>query len=473
MDSVVTASFSKDHRPTRRCCFWWMPVVAGLATVTLPACNRDPSGANGTPQVSPVVVPERELNAALTDELARELRVILHPSGNGGAMSSKRVECRASDCTATFDVAWTGGLTGAAYVSTVAWTVSADLSSTAKLDKETSVFKADAEHTAKMLAHLQDLARRLRGGSAPDLKTASSAALAQAAPAGAGEGVARSRLDELAAKGASPSTFWKVHRDDLWAITASGETDCEGHSVATPVAASDATAKMDQFERREAEQKANQDLADRRKRAAEIAAELKGQVVSHRFHGRVKPEDLKADDGPLGKEYEPEKTSDGDEFPFLVYLSEYDFASRSYTMLITAKADGRWPLGAEAPSIESRHQSATMGTTEHTGVSVGGKEVTLRGTTELGFFQVTNRARLKLNLKMGEAEARAIAKGADVDVLILEQPTAARYNKACRRESVSGVAFVENDGIGFVFAAKTIGYQVRVNGTIVAAQGPS
>src|SRR5205814_1377929 len=108
--------------------------------------------------------------------LARQVRELLHPTGNGGTSASARVSCTPNECTATWDIAWSGGITNSAYASTIVWTVDSSLASKAQVKKETSVIRADEKHIAQMNSLLQRVARDFRTHAADAGKEAGAAA---------------------------------------------------------------------------------------------------------------------------------------------------------------------------------------------------------------------------------------------------------------------------------------------------------
>ena len=448
---------------TAMCALWLIGLI-------LPAKNRSQASAVSSASADgPATVatasaavapsspppPERELGAALTDVLAKTVLGTIHPTGLIKA-TSKQVSCTPTACSANWDITWEGGLlTRSDFTTSILWTVTGTLGSKAIISNDTSSFTADADDLKKMNEELGEVAASF--GPNPDF---------------ANDGAPKSKLQELAANSLSSAAFWKAHEWDLWTITPNSETTCEGHAMSEPARESLDTSKMDQFERRQAEEKAKAENASRRQRAAETAAVIKNQTVYFRYHGAVQPKDLTAQYEVLGKDYNPDemKSGDKDKFPFIVYLSEYDFSKHTYTLVIAAKRNGRWPIGADgSPKIESKYESVSVGTKERTGVFVGGKEVQVAGSNEIGGYTVTNRARLSLPIKMTEDQAKSIAKGADVDVLIVEQPVSARFNKACRRDNIGGVQDVTDFGIGYVLNARTIGYEIRIGGDVVAS----
>jgi hypothetical protein len=232
------------------------------------------------------------------------------------------------------------------------------------------------------------------------------------------------------------------------------------------------TSGMNQFDRREAEQKMKAEVADLKAHAPEIAATLKATNIVFKFARKLVPADLSATGGPLEKDFSPDSVSDDDDFPFNPYLSEYEFAKGAYTLLIVAKKNGRWPIGAKDPKVESKAATDSLGTTERTGVSIGGKEITVAGSIQMGGFDVANRSRLAIPLPMSEDRAKSIANGADVSLLIVERPLAAHFKKACGHRNVGGPDDIVDDGIGYVFSAETVGYEVYVEGKLVAQKQP-
>lgn len=98
---------------------------------------------------------------ALTDSLARQVRTLIHPTGNGGSLGQSNVECSPQGCLATFTVLWTGGILGSAYQSNVRWAVGMDGGSGAALAGENSIIHADGAHIAAMSRYLSGVATRI------------------------------------------------------------------------------------------------------------------------------------------------------------------------------------------------------------------------------------------------------------------------------------------------------------------------
>lgn len=145
-------------------------VVIVVAPKDLPASAASPGDSRTSVQAGLARIPalKAEMEASLGDELALTIREVTHPTGEGGTMGRKSVECTSDSCTASFDVLWKGGFTASAYSSTVWWSVALDLKSTSGIQKETSAVRADASHTAEMQRHLERIAEgwrtRLGGG---------------------------------------------------------------------------------------------------------------------------------------------------------------------------------------------------------------------------------------------------------------------------------------------------------------------
>lgn len=120
------------------------------------------SNAGAVADAGPTAAPERQMNSALNDSLARQVREVLHPTGNGGTSANAHVTCTRTECIATWDIAWSGGMTNSPYTSEIVWTVDSSLASKAQVTKETSVIRADAKHIAQMNSLLQSTARDFR-----------------------------------------------------------------------------------------------------------------------------------------------------------------------------------------------------------------------------------------------------------------------------------------------------------------------
>lgn len=103
----------------------------------------------------------RGMLAALDDGTARQVRSLLHPTGNGGAMGSRDVSCSGGTCVCVFAVHWRGGILGGAYRSTVRWLVNTNGTSAAGLLSETSFIRADGPHIAAMGRYLSGVAERI------------------------------------------------------------------------------------------------------------------------------------------------------------------------------------------------------------------------------------------------------------------------------------------------------------------------
>jgi hypothetical protein len=145
-------------KPTNRCALVLLTVA--VFTTAGAACKaRGDAGATADAAAAPP--PGRAMKAALNDDLARQVRAILHPTGNGGISAGALVSCTPNECTATWDIAWSGGITNSPYTSTVVWTVDSSLTSSARVSKENSVIRADAKHIDQMNGLLQDVARGL------------------------------------------------------------------------------------------------------------------------------------------------------------------------------------------------------------------------------------------------------------------------------------------------------------------------
>ncbi len=419
-------------------------------TAAAPPSSSAHGGASVATPPAPPPPPEKQMRAALTDDLAKSLLRVLHPTATLKTATSQ-VTCGPSNCTADWTLGWQGLLSKESTVIT--WTVTSSFDSEAAVKSESSSYTADQD----MLKKLNDIL----GDEVADFGPR---------PTANDAGAAGSKLQVLANIGVHPRRFWRKRQKQLWAITPAGETDCSGNAMNQPGGTGIDASNMNQFQRREAEQKMRAETADLKAKAQEVAATLKAINVVFQFAGKVIPKDLAT--GPLDKDFSPEDATDDDEFPFVPYLSEYDFSKGTYTLLILAKKDGRWPIGANDPKIASKAVTASLGTRERTGVSVGGKEVTVGGLIQMGAFDITNRSRLFIPLAMSEVKAKSIADGADVSILIVERPLAAHFNKGCARRNVAGPDDVVDDGIGYVFSAETIGYEVRIGGELVASKQP-
>ncbi len=156
--------------------------VVSLAALAAAGCKSRSKGV-GLADAGSAVAVELPMKSALNDSLAREVRELLHPTGNGGTSTSSRVACGGTSCTATWDIAWSGGLTKSRYSSTIMWTVDTSFESSAQVVRETSVIRADAKHIAQMNALLRRRALDFRPGP-PEQKTDAAAAVdAEACPA--------------------------------------------------------------------------------------------------------------------------------------------------------------------------------------------------------------------------------------------------------------------------------------------------
>lgn len=249
---------------------------------------------------------------SFTDDLAAKLRSLLHPTGDGGTISRKKITCSPRKCTAVIDIAWEGGLTGSKYTSSVTWTVTTGLASTASLENETSAVSADGDHIAAMRKHLAEVARGFgHHVGAPAASATAPEAAPPAAPA--------TNLDRLAAL-ATPDGKFKIADGDDWALLPLNTVACERDVDGKPVRMDyPKDAGSDEFELR-------RELSHR----DDVRKKYVGKLVK-----------FAADDVDVD-----------------VSLSKYDFARKRFGLVIAAGGMSPWPMGGSTPTFSQEGAGA-------------------------------------------------------------------------------------------------------------------
>jgi|GEM_PF-5338391 len=218
-----------------------------------------------------------------------------------------------------------------------------------------------------------------------------------------------------------------------WAVSPTGATGCDGKRIDVP-------DRGNEFESR-------RELA----RRAEIVATVKGRQIAIRGAG-----DAKA----------------GFDFgPYSLATSSYDFNRKKYTITISSDG-GTWPIGAERPVVKSRRIHSFD---ERKIGSIGGKD--LRLTTAHTDTDYEPYSALKIDLGMSESEAEHYQKNMPIEVFVVLENTGYFQHKICRRscDIILGteVCDTSDTGLGLVRTAKTVGYEIYLNGVLVSAKQPS
>lgn len=289
----------------------------------------------------------------------------------------------------------------------------------------------------------------------------SAAAAAPEKPSGEdGSAVGESRLSAYRSKAKGPKEFLAAYRDKFWAVLPPGSRDCGNSPLSEPVVWESTSG--DAFEREEKNKKAKAEAETLKGRRDEFRNEVIGHLVFFAQDIDVWPETPEKFD----KDSEASVSSEEDS-PIAVELMEYDFDKQQYTFVLRPDAGTGWTVGTESPKVHTATVSATIGTRRSTGVTVGGKDVQIRGTETLTAKEASNRSRLDVPLKLDKQAGKELAAackrtgivfahGCKGRFRMLQRVTNVSYQKSCNQEI--------NGGLGYLVHAKTLGYEIEVAG---------
>jgi hypothetical protein len=433
--------------------------VVGIALSALSACKGkaiSESQPAAVPSAAPLVPVEKQMNAALTNDVSGKLRELLHPTGSGGEFASKSIACTAERCTAILAVSWKGGFTGSKYVTNITWSVTPSLDSSASVDSETSVIKADEDHISKMCSYLQVLTRSFgtdggAEGSSTAIAVGSSAtSTPRNAPGVASpmRGESLTPLEELAGSAHEFSELEAMIARNEWALYPAGTTDCGSEVVDSPNGAASRPKHLDM--------PTVQDDFERHRLVATRDAIAKGTGAIDALFRRRGTAHVKA-----------KESQDG------VALSAYDFANKRYTLSIIA--DGKWPAIGGEPKFAK--EAFSVDTESDTNLRIGGKKLTVRGTDEVVQYSNVSVAQFKVQLP-DEAMADLWSKsGVDVEYLVVQRFKSLGYHKVCKHQCVRmlGITTCGDDDVGFgeFYKTEAVGHIVKIGDNIVSEHQPA
>jgi hypothetical protein len=281
---------------------------------------------------------------------------------------------------------------------------------------------------------------------APETPTASavaavSAAASTASPTpSAAPDVPSTKLEQLAQTGVTTDAIEKIVEKNEWAFYAPGTTDCydpQNKHVNLTVPDTD-----DEFEAKKLQA-----------RRGEIAADAVGKIVVLRGEGEVGATD--SVNGCCN-----------------VTRSKYDFGRKAWTLTFSASEEGYWPLGATDPVITGK----TL-TTEnyHEVAKLGGKSLTVKGLESDTLYE--NHSKFTVNVPMAPDVAEQHKDSMHVRVLVVQKFIGLGFHKVCQQDcsTIMGIPACStlNHGIGKYYRASPVGFEVYVEGAMVAQKQPN
>lgn len=255
-------------------------------------------------------------------------------------------------------------------------------------------------------------------------------------------------LQQIAATAVTPEEFDKRLQDNEW-VFLSDERSCsptEGKMFPVP---------GNEFEQRDAEQ-----------RRAEIRRQLEGSVVAFRAANTLTSVDSTSNTLDIHER-------------FIASRGPYDFQKQRFILNVFSDFDrswqstARWPICATGrckPIIKPNSQRVDFVNTYR----IADLHFARRAESHLMY---ENYSQMAIPLEIPEETAKTLVARMPISILIVMRFLEAKVHKRCERNCMAimgkTVCDFDNWGMGLYYEAELVGYEVAVDGKLVAEKQPT